>query len=327
MQRRPRSLLVLALVLVACGGIPGFGRERTEWWAFASPGDTTSHADTLPLDVIVSGWIAFDTLTGEPRRLDRSTAAHRSADRSARRLALVTTWLGDGHHPAVVRALSADTARLARAAARVADLASTGGFDGIVVDLAELRSPDVGPLVRVVSAIVRAARARGLSPAAVAVPGADTAAYPAGPLLMAGADLVLVLLYDQHWSGSPPGAVAEPEWVRATLGARVAEIGAGRLVAALPLYGYIWNRNDPGRPITWLEAQRISAEGGVSLERDPSSHALRASRVGDWVLFSGDAEHLARLADEVRGAGVRRIALWRIGGEDPSVWDVVRGKQ
>ena len=321
MRRLPRSLLVL--VLAACSGLPGFGRGRTEWWAFATPGDTTTRTDTLPLDAVVSGWIAFDTLTGEPRRFDRDTAAHRAA----RRLALVTTWLGDGHHPAVIRALSADTARLTRAAARVAELAATGGFDGVVIDFAELQSPDVGPLVRVVGAIVRAARARGISPAAVAVPAADTAAYPAAPLLMAGADLVLVLLYDQHWSGSPPGAVAEPDWVRELIGARVAEVGAGRLVAVLPLYGYVWNRNDPGRPVTWLDAQRIAAEGGVSLDRDPSSHALRASRVGDWVLFAGDAEHVSRLAEEVMGAGVRRIALWRIGGEDPEVWGIVRGRR
>lgn len=320
---RRLTLLLLPLLLAACSGIPGLGRGRTEWWAFTTPGDAAARADTMPLDVVVSGWIAFDTLTGEPRRLDADTVVRRGV----RRMALVTTWLGEGHHPQIVRALSADTARLTRAAARVAELARAGEYDGVVIDFAELQSRDVGPLVRVVGSIARAARARGLARTVVAVPAADTAAYPAQPLLIAGADLVLVLLYDQHWSGSPPGAVAEPYWVREMLGARVAEVGANRLIAALPLYGYVWPRNEPGRPVTWLEATRIAAEGAVSLERDPSSRALRASRVGDWILFAGDAEHLSALADEVRARGVRRIAMWRIGGEDPGVWAVVRARR
>ena len=39
-----------------------------------------------------------------------------------------------------------------------------------------------------------------------------------------------------------------------------------------------------------------------------------------WV---SDAELLATLARQAHDAGVRRIALWRIGPEDPHTWQAL----
>jgi spore germination protein YaaH len=36
-----------------------------------------------------------------------------------------------------------------------------------------------------------------------------------------------------------------------------------------------------------------------------------------------DAELLATLVDEVRRSGVHTISLWRLGLEDPAVWETV----
>jgi spore germination protein YaaH len=162
-----------------------------------------------------------------------------------------------------------------------------------------------------------------VGPVVVAVPASDTVGYPAR-LFDASADLLLVMLYDQHWATSPPGAIAAPEWVRRTLGARVAERGASRLVAALPLYGYLWRANSPAATIGFDDARRLSAEAGVSLARDPATSTLHAVRGGadGWELWVSDAELLATLEREVAGLGVRRIALWRLGLEDAGMWSV-----
>jgi spore germination protein YaaH len=149
----------------------------------------------------------------------------------------------------------------------------------------------------------------------------DTAAYPARPI--AGvADLVMPMLYDQHWSTSGPGPISEPDWVRAALAARIAEVGAARIVAALPLYGYRWSTTSkkPADDVTFAEAKRFASQSGVALERDTRTGTLRAVKPGDWEIWMTDADLLATLARQTREAGVRRIALWRIGQEDPSVW-------
>jgi spore germination protein YaaH len=61
----------------------------------------------------------------------------------------------------------------------------------------------------------------------------------------------------------------------------------------------------------------------VALIRDPSSQSLHAIQPGDWELWQSDAELLRALRDEVASLGVTKIALWRLGLEDPGVWRVL----
>jgi spore germination protein YaaH len=155
----------------------------------------------------------------------------------------------------------------------------------------------------------------------VAIPAADTAAYPARQLV-AVADAVMPMLYDQHWSTSGPGPISAPDWVRNTLAMRVAEVGASRIVAALPLYGYRWSTKSKSaaEDVTFADAKRITTQAGVALQRDASSGTLRGVKPGEWEIWVTDADLLATLVRETMSAGVHRVALWRIGQEDPAVW-------
>jgi peptidoglycan-N-acetylglucosamine deacetylase len=141
---------------------------------------------------------------------------------------------------------------------------------------------------------------------------------------MSVADLLVVMLYDEHWSTSQPGPIATPAWVRRTLGARVAEVGAGRIVAALPVYGYQWRNSQPATPLSFDDARRAAAQASVELARDPASLSLHAIQPGDWELWQSDAGLLRALYAEVTSLGVTKIALWRLGLEDPGVWSVLR---
>jgi spore germination protein YaaH len=140
---------------------------------------------------------------------------------------------------------------------------------------------------------------------------------------MSAVDLLIVMLYDEHWSTSAPGPIATPDWVRRTLGQRVGEVGASRIVAALPVYGYQWRTTPPATPISFDDARRAAARASVELLRDPASLSLHASRPGDWELWQSDAELLRALYAEVTSLGVTKVALWRLGLEDPDVWRVL----
>ncbi|MBC7671392.1 MAG: hypothetical protein H7247_03135, partial [Polaromonas sp.] len=136
------------------------------------------------------------------------------------------------------------------------------------------------------------------------------------------ADLLLIMLYDQHWATSPPGAITGPQWLRRTLAMRVQESGADRLVAGLPFYGYQWRTNAPTATTSYDEARRLAAEAGVAFDRDPATQSLHAVRAGadGWELWVTDAVLLDSLRREVSALGVRRVAYWRLGLEDPAVW-------
>lgn len=295
-----------------------------ETWAFLAFWDPRS-AESLQrhagvIDVAITTWIALDSVSGAPVVLHEAPA--RSTPAGIRTMALLTSWHGERFHPTAVLRLAGDAARLDAASAQVARRAAALGHAGLVLDL-EAHSPaDREPLLRVVRAVARAARAAGLAEVVVAIPAADTVAYPARALLDAGASAVMPMLYDQHWAGGSAGPVTDPAWADRWLGVRVREVGAGAVIAAFPLYGYHWPRPGGGVTVSFAEARRLADSAGARLARDSASTMLRA-RLGAGEIWVADAPLLSRLVRIAETAGVRRIALWRLGDEDPQVWGVV----
>ena len=105
-----------------------------------------------------------------------------------------------------------------------------------------------------------------------------------------------------------------------------ADLGANRLVAALPLYGYLWRPNAIASTIGFDDARRLAAEAGTTLARDPATSTLHATRAGadGWELWVSDAELVAALQREVTTLGVSRVAFWRLGLEDAALWELLR---
>lgn len=317
-----RSFILLALVASPTQrAIP-----KTELWAFTGPWDVRSdsslRANAAHLNVAVTGWIGLDSVSGQPI-LPSPYADTLRLGTSLRRMALVTSWHGDRFHPSTVRSLARDDARLARAAHAIVTQAVTMHYAGLVLDLESLERSDLPALLHVVKAIADSAHARQISPIVVAIPATDSA-YPARQIIGV-ADLVMPMLYDQHWSTSGPGPISGPDWVRTTLAGRIAEVGASRIVAALPLYGYRWQTKagTAAEDLSFTDAKRIAAQSHITLRRDGQSGTLRGVKPGAWEIWVTDADLLSTLIGRVSDAGVTRVALWRIGQEDPAVWQAL----
>jgi peptidoglycan-N-acetylglucosamine deacetylase len=316
------TALVVASAAVACAGAPKTSNDDMEHWAFTGPWDPRSAESAVRngrhLDVVVSGWIGFDSLTGLPFVRYPDTLGTRLG--TTRRMALVTSELNERFRPEIVRELARDRSRLVATSEWIARTVATGGYHGIVLDFENHERADLDDLVRVSTAIADSVRGRGVPLVSIAIPAGDTAAYPARRLL-AFADYVLVMLYDQHWNRSAPGPVAAPNWVRQWLSVRVAEAGADRVVASLPLYGYQWRPDTAvAATVGFDDARAIAARSGVTLEREAASETLRARDPGRWELWVADAPLLRTLVAASRELGVRRFAYWRLGLEDPAIW-------
>jgi spore germination protein YaaH len=324
---RRRTLLVIAIaVIAACAARPLAGPTRLHVWAFTVPWDATSAASARAhagqLAAVVSGWIQLDSLTGEPYTEFRDTLA-RAGTSGTRLMAIVTNASGGRFHPEVVRHLAADPDLLARVAGDLARRIATSPYRGLVLDLEGVVATDRDATALVARALVDSVRARKIGPIAVAVPATDTATFP-GRSYVPLADYLLVMLYDQHWSTSTPGSIASPAWVHNSLALRVGEVGSDRIVAALPLYGYRWPLTGPATAITFAEAQRNTGMANVPLARDTITQTLHAASAGAWELWVADAGLLNALIREVTAQGVDRVALWRLGQEDPAIWRELR---
>ena len=316
-----------ALLLNACAGAGSAAPARREVWGFTAFWDSASSSSVArngaALDAIVTTWIALDTAGGLPQALHIDSSL--SPRVPARRLTLVTSYLHPSFRPATIRRLAANPRGLARAAGAIAVAMTTAQHEGAVLDFEALTPGDLPSLLAVVKSIADTLHARKLGPVVVAIPAADSFAYPARPLLEAGADLLLPMLYDQHWAGGSAGPVAEPRWVEETLRARVREAGAERIVAGLPLYGYSWAEAGKGVTVTFSEA-RSGRGGGAPLTRDSATGSLRGALSSGGEVWVTDATLLRELFSVVEREGVSRIALWYIGQEDPAIWQDLRSR-
>lgn len=222
---------------------------------------------------------------------------------------------------AIVRALASSSEALAHAASDVAAFATNENQSGIILELPGLGVRDNDALLAVLRAISDSAHAHSLSPIVVEVPAADTGAYP-GQLLRTVADLLLVNLTDEHSPETGSGPLASRDWFVRNLGQRVAEFGANRVVAAVPLGGYFW-RKGTAQVVSFLGAERLAQNAGTALTRDPVSGSLHAV-LPDGEVWVMDHELVNALVAEARRVGVTRIALWGVGGEDPEIWNTLR---
>ena len=304
-------------------------RLPVDVWGFTAPWDDRSAASVRchdhELGVVVSGWLRLDSLTSLPSAVYPDTMR---LPAGTRRFALVTTYHGSRFHPESVTRLGQDETARARVAGALARLAARHGYDGLVLDFEGLTRNDTTALTLVVQSIADSAHQHHIHPVTIAVVPTDTLVFASRHL--APADLLVLMLYDEHWATGVPGPIASPAWVRQGLALRVADVGADRLVAALPVYGYIWRVPVPARPaapagvLSFADAKRDAARMGFTLARDSASSTLHFGRPDSAEAWVVDATLTGALVATAESLGVRRFALWRLGLEDPGIWQVLK---
>jgi spore germination protein YaaH len=323
---RRASLGSAALVLlVSCAHLPSEPRAPVDYWGFTGPWDPRSDVSVeqhgASLARIITGWIALDTASFLPVQAYPDTFRAKTQV-APRAMALITSYSGSRFHPEIIRGLGGSAQAAGVTAGAIAALIDSTGYRGVIIDFEGMTPRDLDPLLIVTRAVADSVRAHGVHTVVIAVPAGDTAAYPAA-LLLESADLIMAMMYDQHWSGSPPGPIASPEWVARNLGTRVAEVGPAKIVAAFPLYGYRWRKTAPTEVISFDDARRLTTMTNTMLVRDHASETLHASSPEGWELWVSDRVLLDRLVRDARQLGVRSFALWRLGLEDLAVWDLI----
>ncbi|HEU5108860.1 MAG TPA: glycosyl hydrolase family 18 protein [Micromonosporaceae bacterium] len=147
--------------------------------------------------------------------------------------------------------------------------------------------------------------------------------------LVVNADHVFVMNWGYHWSTSVPGSPDDLPYVK-----RAADYAASmpfkrRFVIGSPLYGMDWPAGGgPAHPATALhhsEVMALMARYGARPRLDPTAYSWTfkytdARGVGHDVWFNDRTTIAARMqVAKDRGLG---FGVWRLGQEDPGVWDV-----
>ena len=139
-------------------------------------------------------------------------------------------------------------------------------------------------------------------------------------------DYTVLMAYDEHEDSGAAGAIAGENWYETTLDKRMKVLAPNHTILALGGYGYDWNGSDVDT-LTFQDAVIAANDSGASVSFDGATNNPHFSYVEDdgtkhdvWFLDGATAYNQIHAADIYQPAG---YAMWRLGSEDPSVWDVM----
>lgn len=198
-------------------------------------------------------------------------------------------------------------------------------FAGVNIDFEQLAVKDRERLVE----FIRSLKAR-LAPEGLLLTQSVPVDDPAYDLkrLAEQCDYIVPMVYDEHYQSGSPGPVASQEWFERQLGTLARSLPPQKTIIGLGNYGYDWIIGSRGAAEVVfgdvMSAAR-SRHAQVVWDRDTDNPVLRyrsgAQQHEVWFL---DAVSALNQVNAVSDAGFRGCALWRLGAEDPGLWNVLR---
>ncbi|HVZ83797.1 MAG TPA: glycosyltransferase, partial [Terracidiphilus sp.] len=173
-----------------------------------------------------------------------------------------------------------------------------------------------------------------------------TAAGTDGPTLhalAANSDGVVLMNYDEHETESDPGPIASQSWFVANLQRVLKFVPKQKLICALGNYGYDWTLSIPPPPkrghkpakpevlstedLPVSDAWQRAADADADLDLDYNSLNPHFSYIDEddnqrHVVWFLDGVTLLNEMRAARELGLQTFALWRLGTEDSSLWNV-----
>ncbi len=136
-----------------------------------------------------------------------------------------------------------------------------------------------------------------------------------------------IMTYDYHYGGGDPGAISPVPWANEVISYAKSLVPAEKIYLGVHFYGYDW-LNQSGTSLTWTGATAIAQVREIEeIKRDASNEAwftygLNYSRT----VYFADALTVRTKLESVfeNHPDIAGIAIWRLGGEDPENWTVIR---
>jgi len=345
---RPRSLLVaalaaaLAVALVGCGATP---RGSQQFYKRAVAPIPNSAPPSHPLvTAFQPSWddgtvlkaskaaISMVAISGIDIAADgASVTAPTTAVLGQVKLAhqlgkkaevlLLNYKAGVGFSDDVAKSMISTKANRDAAAASLASVVSTYGFDGVMFDLEELSSGDADDLTAFAAALradvgpgihLDAALQASTSAAGYAKRGYDIAG------LLKSLDNVTLMGYDHHGTFNPtnPGPVGELSWQRKVLAALLLTAKPGQVDLGVAGYGYRWAA-DGTHTVGDIRARRLVAAAHVTPTFDEARGEWTATLPDGQVFWWADGRSIALREQLAASLGLHGVAVWSMALSDP----------
>jgi cellulose synthase/poly-beta-1,6-N-acetylglucosamine synthase-like glycosyltransferase/peptidoglycan/xylan/chitin deacetylase (PgdA/CDA1 family)/spore germination protein YaaH len=309
-----------------------------ELYAFFVNWDDTSFTSLKQqiarVDVLVPEWLHLADAAGavrvdDPWRQGQVLRFIRGARPALRITPLINNFNGESMswETEKLAAALANPAARSRLIANLLDYVQREHFAGVNIDFENLAPHSQAPLLLFMRELWNAFHSRGLE-VSQSVP-LDDAAFNYRELAKVS-DALVLMAYDEHASETVAGPVASQSWFTAALERRIDhdDLDPAHVVVAIGSYGYDWHQGArTGTEISFQEALRTAQESEGTIVLDSASLNPTFDYYDDadklrhvWFLDAVTAFNQLHAAEDI--ADVRGVALWRLGSEDPSIWQV-----
>ena len=137
-------------------------------------------------------------------------------------------------------------------------------------------------------------------------------------------DRILVMAYDEHWSGSAPGPIASLAWCQRVASYSLNVIGREKLIMGLPFYGRAWGRPGHSQAYIYTGIERVIRENNVKgIQRENGIPTFDYSATISVKVYFEDAYSLSTRMEMYRSMQITKIGFWRLGQETPAVWKLL----
>ncbi|NLK21486.1 MAG: LysM peptidoglycan-binding domain-containing protein [Epulopiscium sp.] len=220
----------------------------------------------------------------------------------------------------------------------VVELIEGYGFDGVNMDIEDVYLEDSTRLSAFYTELGRALHQRGYFLSA-SVPS-RVSDRPFNPFsdpfqyapIGAAVDEFVVMLYNEHgWPGSGPGPVVSIGWMDRVLKYTMTKMPRDKTVAAVSVFGFDFNLTT-GRNTYVTHSMAVNRARQYNAEiifdeatQTPMYSYTDAQGNKHEVWFEDDRSIKAKV-QRAWDLGIKGIALWRLGMEDPKMWTMLRNE-
>ncbi len=280
------------------------------------------------LDMVIAEWLHLAAEDGSLRENDPTRTAQVTEYVRARRpevsiVPLVNNWNGHDWEGAKLARMLAKPAARARTIEQLVDYVERNRFAGISIDFENVSTKAQPDFQRFMAELYAAMHPKNLL-VSVNVPASDPAFDYRR--LVRSADYLILMAYDEHWATSAPGPIASLPWFASVLRQRQRDIPAEKMIVAIGNYAYDWQSGQPAEERTFEEAVLVAKESEGKIRLDPASLNPTFAYADDndrihhvWML---DAVTAFNQLLAIRSLQPRGVALWRLGSEDPALWQI-----
>lgn len=293
---------------------------------------TSLKSNIMNIDELMPEWLHLDATAGnvvvdDQLRQDQTMEFIRSA-----RPTLPVVLLLNNYNPDTqdwdsgrLSAVLSDPGARTTLVQNLRDRIQNGGFSGIDIDFENIPDAQQQNLVLLMKELYETFHPLGLE-VSESVPIDDNSFDTKS--LSQYADFLIMMAYDQNSDGTLAGPVASQTWITQSLATQLASIPAQKIVMGVGGYGYDWEdgATDAG-DVTYQSAMGLAKDASATVTFDKTSSNPTFSYTDDqaivhhvWFLDAVTAYN--EMLASNRLGNIRGYALWRMGSEDPSMWNV-----